>query len=227
MLTKKRLIVLIAVVVLSFIASLAATLLTGGTSPEEIRQMAAADLQESPLFADSTIRSLEKLSASENQVQELLRLVREQRKGNERKKRFLEREEERIALARESLVKRAQEMEDLRVKLAAAIPALKQAKADLEQERIRVAAEEKQNLQHNALIFEKMKAPAAAETLTRMCADGREKDVILTLRYMSEKAAAKVLNEVQDEGVRARLFAEMKRVSERPSSEAAGTAKEG
>lgn len=210
----KKILLLAGLGAVSFGGAMAVSLLTGSKGTQEIPEGAPAQLQDAPLFADSTIRKLEKLNAPESELQKLTRLVNRQRREIRRQRQRLHQRKQRIDLARQELAAEAERLKQMRTELAAAIPALKQAKAELQAQRIRIAREEKENLRRNALIFERMDTTEAAETLTRMFSDGRQKDVVLTLRYMSEKSAAKVLDEVPDKGIRAQLFEEMKRIQE-------------
>ncbi len=131
-----------------------------------------------------------------------------------RREEELDRREERIKLAREALTAQAEQLEALRMELVGPLTRLKDARDALESTRLRITAAEKDNLKKTAAIYEKMDSAEGSRILGEMCAGGQESDAVRILRFMSERSAAKVLEEFEDKTLAARLCNQMKRIEE-------------
>lgn len=132
----------------------------------------------------------------------------------QRKQKALERREKRLRLAEQLLKKQAKELESLRMELVAPLTGLRETKAKLEQTRILIAKQEETNLKRTAAVYEKMDATSGGGIFVQMCADGQENDAVKILYCMSERAAAKLLAEIEgtNQPLAAKLSAMMKRI---------------
>ena len=148
------------------------------------------------------------------QLDELIKEVRFRIQEYRRKQEALERREKRLRLAEELLKKQAKDLESLRMELVAPLTGLRETKAKLEQTRILIAKQEETNLKRTAAVYEKMDATSGGGIFVQMCADGQESDAVKILYCMSERAAAKLLAEIErtDQPLAAKLSAMMKRI---------------
>jgi flagellar motility protein MotE (MotC chaperone) len=96
-------------------------------------------------------------------------------------------EAKRLEMARQLLAKDAEALEQLRVQVAAQLPKIREARADLDREYVLIRSAQAGNLKRNAAVFEKMKADEAAKIFTGMCADPKE--VLTSLLRASEANA--------------------------------------
>ena len=148
------------------------------------------------------------------QLDELIKEVRFRIHEYRRKQKALERREKRLGLAEELLKKQAKDLESLRMELVAPLTGLRETRAKLEQTRILIAKQEETNLKRTAAVYEKMDATSGGGIFVQMCADGQENDAVKILYCMSERAAAKLLAEIErtDQPLAAKLSAMMKRI---------------
>jgi len=147
-------------------------------------------------------------------LDELIKELRSRIDEYRDKDRQLEQREKRVRLAQESLKKQAKELEDLRMELVVPLTRLKEAKAELEQSRIRIAKAEEESLKRTATIYDKMDSESGSEILAQMCANKQEADAVKILQFMSERTAAKALAAMQDRSLAAKLSEMMKRVQQ-------------
>jgi flagellar motility protein MotE (MotC chaperone) len=210
---KLAIIVMAALGVVSFVVSF---LLSGwlGDSPQSAQagtEDAAAQQQELDL------PELAAAAPAPPQVKELDELIREMRlrmAEYSKKDKQLQQREKRLQLAQELLKKQATELESLRMELSTPLTRLKEAQAELQQSRVSIAKQEEANLKKTAAIYEKMDPASGSEYLTEMCANKQEQDVVKILYLMSERSAAKVLAEMTDTSLAARLTEMMKRIQQ-------------
>jgi hypothetical protein len=81
---------------------------------------------------------------------------------------------------------------------------------------VRIDAEERDNLKKIATVWEATDPTEGALTVTRMCADGKVRDVVAILYRMQAKRAARLITAIEDKDLSATLFDEWKRYSEAP-----------
>ncbi len=165
-------------------------------------------------LASAAIGKLETLSPKERVLDQLIKEMRTEITAYEQRKRELTLLEKRTQLAQEALRRQVQELENLRIEVASALTPLKEERAKLQRERIRIDREEAANLKRVALVYEKMIPQAAAATLERMMSNQQERDAVRIVHFMQERSAGKVLGEIKDPAVAARLSELMKRIRE-------------
>lgn len=210
---KKAAIVLLAAGIATFAVSLTASrLLTKG--PEQ----AAADTDNAGQAAAPAVAApvgvIDTPRLEEKHLYDLIREVRQKARECEARQETLAAEEKRLALARQLVEKETQDLEKLRLQLAANVTQLKQAQADLEKTRLAIQASETANLKRTAAIYDKMDPAAASKIIEGMCTNQQEADAVKILHYMSERSVAKVLAEMTDKTLAARLCEQMKLIKE-------------
>jgi flagellar motility protein MotE (MotC chaperone) len=151
---------------------------------------------------------------SERQLDELQKEYRQKLEACRKKEDELQTLAKRVAMEQELLKKQATDLENLQVQLVAPLTRLKEAQAELQRTRVTVAAQEKANLKRTALIYAGMDSAAGGRILTDMCQNNKEDDAAKILFYMQERAAAKLLAEIRDRGLAAKLFDKLKVIKE-------------
>ena len=154
------------------------------------------------------------LQPKAKQLDELIRDVRMRIAEYRHKVEKLEQREQRLRLAEGLLKTQAKDLEALRMELVAPLTRLKEAKAELEQGRVRIAQEELKNLKRLATTYEKMDATSGSEALTAMCANKQEDDAVKILYFMSERSAAKLLAKMPDKTLVAKLSGKIKKIQQ-------------
>jgi len=204
--SKKKIIIVAALAVVSFAIAMGSSyLLSPGPQKKATAQQAAADANEAPPV---------KLSLQERDLDELVRNLRQRIADCRAQTQQLNEREKQTRIVQDQLASQAQELEDLRVKAATALAALRQEKAAMEAERVKIEAEDRTNLKKTAAIYEKMDAAAGGKILTDMCSQNNEDAVVRILYYMSERSAAKTIESFEDRKLAARLCDKIKRVRE-------------
>ncbi len=204
--SKKKIIIVAALAVVSFAIAMGSSyLLSPGPQKKATAQQAAADANEAPPV---------KLSLQERDLDELVRNLRQRIADCRAQTQQLNEREKQTRIVQDQLASQAQELEDLRVKAATALAALRQEKATMEAERVKIEAEDRTNLKKTAAIYEKMDAAAGGKILTDMCSQNNEDAVVRILYYMSERSAAKTIESFEDRKLAARLCDKIKRVRE-------------
>lgn len=184
-----------------------------GTGPAEASGETAAEgaAKVAPPGALSSLLGPATLT-EQQALQALIREVRGKLRECEKRQNDLEQEERRLTIARQDLEKQTRELENLRVDLATNVSQLKQARDELTRSRIAIRLEEEANLKRIATIYDKMTAEAASRILENMCKTNQEADAVKILHYMTERVVAKVLAEMSNEELAARLTEQMKRI---------------
>ncbi|HOK94933.1 MAG TPA: hypothetical protein PK052_02170 [Anaerohalosphaeraceae bacterium] len=169
---------------------------TAGTGEQEktstMSSEAAVGIIQEALAGDPS-----RIKMTDQQLQTLTYEIREKIREYNSKLRNLETQEKRLQAAQESLKKDIEEMEQLRVELAAAAAALKEQQDRLMQSRLVIEQNEKENLTSIAAAYDKMDAESAARILMAMvknpsAAAGAD-DAVKILYYMAERTKAKTL----------------------------------
>jgi len=163
------------------------------------------------------------LRPRESLLEEMIRELKYMRSQARRKETELKEREKRIRMAQELLKKEAQELERLRGQLATHLIRVKEAKAQLRRSRILIAQQEQERLKRTAAIYEKMDSASGAEILRNMCQGKQEEDAVKILYFMSERSAAKLLGEMSDKALAARLCQRMKTIQDGSSPAGAGS----
>lgn len=135
-------------------------------------------------------------SMSEKQLKSLIFDIRSEMKLHLKKKRQLKEEEERIQLARESLLQDVDELSRLREELASAISYLKERQGSLERTMIEVDAAQKANMLKIAKRYDSMATKDASNIMITMNKNKQLDDVVFIIYYMKEKNSAKLLAEI-------------------------------
>ncbi len=182
------------------------------------RQMLTA----SPTAADDSANTR---AMTEEQLKELIYEVREKIQEYNVKLRSLEKGEERLLIARQTLNKDIETLNNLRVDLAATVANLKSERDTLLKARIEVEQAEKSNLVAIAAAYDKMDPIRASEILTNMAVGQSQNggarganidDAVKILHFMQDRTKAKVLAELvtAESGLAAMLCQKLKQVTE-------------
>jgi peptidoglycan hydrolase CwlO-like protein len=215
--SKKQIIIASAAGLLTFIVAFAGTWLVGRSSPTSSEtttpapQTAAstqpATTSPESIAADSqTADEAEtKKGLTQKQLKSLVYEVREKIQDYEGKMKELEVREARLAMTQDTLKKDIEEMNKLRVELAALVANLKEQRSKLLETRAEIAKSEKANLTSIAATYDKMDPASASKILSSMCAKqmetgriegGAVDDSVKILFYMTERTKAKLLAEM-------------------------------
>jgi len=213
----KYLIILGVLAVVSFGVSLGVSLLVGDRKPPAGKSASPANppsRSEALLAGLSNDAPARKTLLKQQQLEELIKDLQARMTEYERKELKQAEREKRIALAEETLQRRAKELEKLRMELVGPLTRLRDAVAELERSRVLIAKQEKVALQTIASKYERMDPEKGSGILATMCASNQIDDVVKILYYMSERVSAKFLAEMSDQAMAARLTAMMKTIQE-------------
>ena len=212
--SKKKLIILVGLIAVSFGVSFALTSMLSKPAPPagSAEQADKGTSPEGVLPGGIKIGAVEEIRPKEQQLQELVQEMRLKSKEYRTKLRKLKDREKRLEIAQGLLTQEAEDLENLRLKLVAQLPRLKEAKAELIQTRIRIHRAESANLERLAKTYEKMEAAAGSEILAKMVTHEQEEGAVKILYFMSERSAAKLLAEIADKDLAARLCEKMKKI---------------
>ncbi len=213
---KKYLVLLGILALLSFGGALGVSLLLGGGGPEA---SAGKDPNRSLTQGQAVLAGLgaprpDRKPPSRIAVEEMIKDLRLRLSEVQRRSRSLDERARRLDLAEQAVRQRAKELEKLRMQLVGPLTRLKDAIARMERSRVRVRKEEKANIVRIAATYEKMDAARGAEILTGMCTNEQTDDVVRILYYMNERCSAKLLGEMTDQALAARLTGLMQKVRE-------------
>lgn len=173
--------------------------------------VAAAPPPVGPGHADSVLPAL---GPKESQLDELLRGVRAREEAVMKREQALDHEAKRIEIARDLLKKQADETLALQAQLVAPLAGLKKAQRELQDSVLTIGKLEAGNLKKLASTFEKMDPTAGSQKLLAMCDNQQDNDAARLLHFMSDRAAAKLLAEIGDKALAAKLIDKMKRIKE-------------
>ena len=150
----------------------------------------------------------------ERHLYDLIKELRQKLRDCQRREEAIGEQENRVHVAQQVLEKEARDLETLRVQAASTVTQLKEAQAELEKTRIAIAKAEQANLKRTAAIYDKMDPAAAAKIFEGMCVNQQDGDAARILHYMQERSVGKLLAEIADRKVTARLCDQMKKVKE-------------
>lgn len=185
----------------------------GGTKAKTEGIEKAASPEEAAAAA-ATAAAQEIPRVDEKHLYELIKEVRQKIRECDKRQVELDEQDKRILITKQTLGKEAQELENLRVQLGASVTRVKEAQAQLDKTRINIDREEVVNLKRTAAVYDKMDSAAGGRILEGMCANQQEADAVKLLRYMSERTVAKILAEITDKAMAARLCEQMNRIRE-------------
>ena len=175
--------------------------------PAEAKAAPAPDAPAAQKAAAPDVPRLE-----EKQLFELIKEVRQKVRDCQKRQEELDEQERRVQITRQLVERESQDLENLRVQVAASVARLKEAQADIEKTRTTIAKDEEVNLKRVATVYDKMEAVAATRILEGMCANKQESDAAKILHFMSERSVAKVLAEFTDKNAAAKLCDQLKRI---------------
>lgn len=207
--SKKKIIIVAGLAVAAFALAMGLSfLLPGGEPNGPSGQRASADSTD-----PNTVAPVQ-LSLQEQDLEDLVRSLRQRIVDCQAQAQQLGEREKQIGIVQDQLTRQAQELENLRVKAAAALATLREEKEAMQAERVKIAAEDRVNLKKTAAIYEKMDATAGGQIMTDMCLQNNEESVVRILYYMSERGAAKAIEALSDKKLAARLCGKMRLVHE-------------
>jgi len=215
---KKFYLILGGVAAVSFAGSVGVSIFAGG---KKLPAKSASGATSQPSPSEAYLARLtaagsaaDRVPPDQARLEDLAKELRARMEEYERKSTRLEEREKRVVQAEQELQRRAKELETLRMELVGPLTRLKDAMAELDRKSVQVDKDEKVNLQRIAATFEKMDAVRGSGILAGMCANNQVEDVVKILAYMSERGAGKVLAEMTDQAMAAKLTALWKKVKE-------------
>ena len=214
--SKKQIIFTIAGGLLSFVVAFAAVWLfgrsgepappaTASSQPAANATQPTTSSEAAPASAQTSEESETIKGLSQKQLKSLVYEVREKIRDYEGKMKELELREERLAVTQETLKKDIEELNRLRVELAALAANLKEQRNRLLDAKAQITQSEKANLTGIAATYDKMDPTSASKILSSMCAKQMETgrtqggmidDAVKILYYMTERTKAKLLAEM-------------------------------
>ncbi len=215
---KKYIVLLVILAVVSLGASAAISLLFGGPGTPAGGKDGAG--KKPPSKTDALLAGLaaagqpREFLPNQAAIEQLIKDLRARTAEYEHKKSLLAQRESRVRQAEENLKRRAKEVEKLRMELIGPLTRLKDAIAEVRRQQVLVDKQEKSNLQRIAGTFEKMDAVKGGAMLAGMCENGQADDAVKILYYMSERMSAKMLAEMPDQALAAKLTGLMKGIQE-------------
>lgn len=155
-------------------------------------------------------------SMSEKQLKSLIFDIRSEMKLHLKKEKFLKEEEERIQLARESLLQDIDELSRLREELASTISYLKERQVSLERTMVEIDASQKAAMTKIAKRYDAMAAKDASKIMVTMNKNKQLQDVVVIIFYMNDKKSAKLLAEISktEPGLASELTTRLKSIKE-------------
>ena len=135
-------------------------------------------------------------SMSEKQLKSLIFDIRSEMKLHLKKEKFLKEEEDRIQLARETLLQDINELSRLREELASTISYLKERQVSLERTMIEIDASQKAAMTKIAKRYDAMSPKDASKIMITMNKNKQLDDVVLIIHCMKDKQGAKLLAEI-------------------------------
>lgn len=145
---------------------------------------------------------------TEEQLKELIKIVRKKMQEYERKVQALTVQEKRLQTARDVLKEDIGNLSNLQIELASTIANLKSERDKLLKSRLEIGELEKVNLVAIAATYDKMDSSSASKILLSMCKTGQMQniqarngksgfdDAVKILYYMTERTKAKLLAEL-------------------------------
>ena len=214
---KLRIIVLAGIGIVGFGGAYLASSMFG-TKPQTTTQPAGEteDQSEDSAFLPGAAPGQSISNAKrQKELTELIREVRLKIRDCRKKQDELEKREKRVRIAGEMLKKQAEELEALRMKLVSPLTRIREAIAELEGTRVHIAKTEQSNMKRIAKMCEKMDSAGSSQMLIGMCNNNQEDDAVKILYYMSERSAGKLLSEITDKTLAAKLCGKLKKVQEK------------
>ena len=208
---KKKLIITIAAGLVSFAGMFVVAWLTGktpaATKAEQPATTAPAqgdqrfpEPQTLAMTAEKADENLTKRAMTERQLKSLVSEIRDKIDEYDNKLQDLKVREERLQVAHGELKKDIDELNNLRIELAATIAALKQERDKLEKTRIEIDKTEKSNFTAIAATYDRMDPASASTILTNMskAQTGSPTDAVKILYYMGDRTKANLLAELSN-----------------------------
>jgi len=126
----------------------------------------------------------------------LIEDVRQTMQDYEFRQADLTEQSQRLAAARQVLQEDIDRLTKLNAQLAVTLDALRRQEQQLKDTRVKVAQEEKANLQRLAAAYDKMDSTQAAKIIANMMTNRQTLDAVKIVYYMSERTAANLIGEL-------------------------------
>jgi len=153
-------------------------------------------------------------SLRDEQVDMLARQLRDQMAQYEEREGDLEKREEMAAAVRRQMDDDTKHLNELLARVTKALTKLKEERTQVEKEQLLMSKLEQTNLGRLASYYDKMDAASASRILSAMYMGEEGETAIKILYLMSERTAAKVLQEVGDAEVAAAMTTDFKHVKQ-------------
>lgn len=147
-----------------------------------------------PSYGDSS-GNLQK-SMLEDQLRNLILIVRETMKDHKSTERDLAAEEKQIEMARETLLADIDRLSKIHDQMKFTISELKSQEASLENTLLEISTTEKKNLVSTAAIYDKMDVTQSSEIMINMAENQQLDYAVKVLHLMTERTSAKLLGEI-------------------------------
>ncbi len=150
-----------------------------------------------------TLASMESadLKPKEQQLDDLIREVRDKLKQLQRREKLIQDDLERLNMARSNLKRESRKIQDLRIELVSDITSLKTEKKGLTKWRTLIKVGEKQNLIAIAKMWTKMDPAKAAKIIQQMFKSKQDEQAAKIIYHLKEKALAAIMDEIKDPGM--------------------------
>jgi hypothetical protein len=135
-------------------------------------------------------------SLTVKQLKDLIFEMRSRLTEFTQKEKLLTEKEGRINTTLEDLQKNIEDMEKLRVKLAAQVTSIKQQQMVLDQKLVKIEAVEMRNILKTASIYDKMKTAQASEIMINLTKSNQLDFAVKIAYYMTERTSANLLAEI-------------------------------
>jgi len=188
---------------------------SGGTNRAEPAERQAEPKQPQPELSAIALRdadddTIEQPSiqpgVTEKQLKNLVYEVMEKKRQYENMLQSLQKRENRIQIAQDTLQKDIENLNKLRIELATMVAHFKEQRDKLLKSRVEITQAEKVNLAKIAATYDKMDSASASKILTNMCSlslntepvdsQSNMNDAVKILHYMNERTKAKLLAEL-------------------------------
>ena len=160
----------------------------------------------------------EKMADTEVNFDELTRQQNARTVSLDQREAQLRAQELRLAEEAARLKQEIAALDSVQMQTLDALRKVHEAKNALEQSRVVITREERQNLKLLVAKYDKMPTKEAGEIFQTMCASGREDVVVRILYTMQERSAAAILAEMENKSTSARLTELLLRVRDQQNA---------
>jgi len=211
---KRKIVVIVGAGAASFAGAMALAIFTAKPAPPVAKGDANAHQGEAVAAGETPQAEEGRPVPQQRQMEDLIRELQVRIAEYKQKEQSLAEREGRMAMTQDLLRKQSKDLENQLVRLLAQQASLSKEQEKLDKGRLLIVQEEKANLKKTAAIYEKMDASNGGRILSGLVDNLQMDDAVRILHYMNERAAAKILAEITDKTLAARLTEMLKKVRE-------------